>query len=49
MVVCPKCMSKDVTEKKSWILKGGILKNVFRIHLYHCEDCNKTFKKAEPI
>lgn len=47
-VECPKCGSFDVIEKKSWILKGGIRKNVFRIHLYYCKDCEKTFRKAEP-
>ena len=49
IVVCPKCMSKDIEEKKSWMLKGGIMKNVFRIHLYYCNNCEKSFRKAEPI
>jgi len=48
-VLCPKCLSRDVTETKSWILKGGIRTNVFRMHLYKCNDCGKSFKKAEPI
>jgi hypothetical protein len=49
IVVCPKCTSKDVAEVKSWILKGGIRNNVFRIHLYECDGCGKSFRKAEPL
>jgi len=49
VVACPKCMSKDVTEIKSWMLAGGIKPNKFRIHLYRCEACGKSFRKAEPI
>ena len=49
-VICPFCSEKDdITETKAWILEGGIAKNVFRIHLYLCGNCGKSFKKAEPI
>jgi transposase-like protein len=48
-VKCPNCGSKDVVLRKTWKLEGGIRNNVFRIELYDCQDCKKTFRKAIPV
>jgi hypothetical protein len=48
IVKCPKCASTNVVEKKTWKLEGGIRTNKFIVHLCHCEDCGKTFRKLTP-
>jgi DNA-directed RNA polymerase subunit RPC12/RpoP len=49
-VECPQCRERiNIKETKSWILEGGIKANKFRIHLYKCGKCGKSFRKAEPI
>jgi hypothetical protein len=45
--VCKHCKSENIKVRKTWILEGKIKGYRYRIFLYDCLACGKSFRTAK--